>query len=147
MKVSEDTISNLRKNIESVSTGAKSPEEILAHLDKIGMECYVTKEGDLAIKCWQFIEDFVSEEYAAIIRSNWSSPREGDKVDWLSENLQTIQERYPGQWIAVGDNEIVASAPTLPELLILIGDLDKPLVTFIPTEPIVWTFTYGIQGF
>jgi len=147
VQLCEDTICDLRKTIESVSTGAKCPEEILAHLDKIGLECYVTEKGDLAVKCWQIIEGFVSEEYAGIIRSSRSSPMEGDKMDWLSKNLQTIQEKYAGQWIAVGDNEIIASAPALPELLILIGDIDRPLVTFIPTEPIVWTFTYGIQGF
>ncbi len=147
MQLCEDTIGDFRKTIESVSTCAESPQEILAHLDKIGMECYETQKGDLTVKCWRFIEDFVSDEYAAIIRSYRSSPMEGDKMDWLSKNLQTIQEKYAGQWIAVGDNEIIASAPALPELLILIGDIDRPLVTFIPTEPIVWTFTYGIQGF
>jgi len=142
-----DTIGDLRKTIESVSTWDKSPEEILEHLDKIGLKCYVTEKGDLLVKCWQIIEGFVSEEYAAIIRTGRSSPMEGDKMDWLSKNLQTIKEKYAGQWIAIGDNEIVASSPVLPELLTLIGDIDRPLVTFIPAEPIVWTFTYGIQGF
>jgi hypothetical protein len=147
MKLNESIIGDLRKAIESVTTGAKSPEEVMEHLDKIGMECYVTQKGELAVKCWYFIEDFVSEEYAAIIRSKRSSLMEGDKMDWLSKNLQAIQKKYAGQWIGVGDNEIIASAPTLPELLILISDIDKPLVTFIPIEPIVWNFTYGIQGF
>lgn len=142
-----DTVGDVRKIIESVTTCAKSPAEVLAHLDKIGLECYVTEKGDLAIKWWQIIEGFVSEEYAAIIRSSQSSPMEADKMDWLSKNLQTIQEKYAGQWIGVGDNEIIASSPALPELLTLIGDVDKPLITFIPAEPIVWTFTYGIQGF
>jgi len=147
MKSTEDIIGGLRKTIESMSTWAKSPEDVLAHLDKSGIECYVTEKGDLAVKIWHFIEDFVSEEYAAIIRSNRSSPMEGDKMDWLSKNLQSIQEKYAGQWISVGNNEVIASAPTLPELLILIGDVDKPLITFIPTEPTVWTFAYGIKGF
>jgi hypothetical protein len=147
MRRSEDIIGNLREVMESVSTGAQSPETFLSHLDKIEMEWYVTEKGDLAIKCWQFIEGFVSEEYAANIRANQPSPMEGSKMDWLSENLQSIQEKYSGQWIAVGDNEIVASAPTLQDLLTLIRDIDKPLVTFIPVEPIVWTFTYDIQRF
>lgn len=147
MRVNEDIIVDLRKTIETILTGAKSPEEILAHLDKIGIENYVTAKGDLAVKVWQFHEGFVDEEYAAVIHANRSSPAEGDKMDWLSKNLQSIQERYAGQWIGVGDNEIIASAPTLPDLLALIGDTSKPLVTFIPTEPIVWTFTYGIKGF
>jgi len=142
-----DTVGDLRKMIESVTTCAKCPEGVLSHLDKIGLECYVTEKGDLAIKCWQIKEGFVSEEYAGIIRSSKSSPMEADRMDWLSKNLQTIKEEYAGQWIAIGDNEIIASSPSLPELLILIGDVDKPLITFIPAEPIVWTFTYGIQGF
>lgn len=147
MRLNDDIVGSLRKSIESVSTGAKSPEEILEHLDKIGIECYVTEQGGLAVKCWQVIQDFVSEEYAAVIRANRSSPPEQDKMDWLSKNLESIQERYAGQWIGVGDNEIIASASTLPELLTLIGDINKPLITFIPAEPVVWTFTYGIKGF
>jgi hypothetical protein len=144
MKVTEDFVGRLRQTIDVVSTGSYSAEEIMAHLDKIGMESFVTEKGDLAIKCWQIIEGFVSEEQAAVIRSTRSSPAEGSEMDWLSENLQSIQERYAGQWIAVRDNEIVASALTLPELLTLIADIDKPLVTFISTEPVVWEHIYGI---
>lgn len=147
MKVSENVIGNLRKIINSVPTGATSCEEILEHLERIGIEYHVTKTGDLALKYWQLFRGFVSEEHAAVIRANRSSPPEGNRMDWLSENLQLIQERFAGQWIAVGDNEIISSAPTLPDLLALIGDIDKPLVTFMPSEPILWTFTYGIQGF
>ena len=68
-------------------------------------------------------------------------------MDWLSENLPSIQERYAGQWIAIGDNENVISAPTLPELLTQIGDIDEPFITFIATEPPIWTLTYGIKEF
>lgn len=147
MKVTDEFIGKLRKTIGVISTGAYSAEEILEHLDKIGMESFVTERGDLAVKCWRIIEGFVDEEYAAVIRASRSSPTEGSRMDWLSNNLQSIQERFAGQWIAIGDNEIVASAPTLPGLLALIGDIDKPFVTFIPVEPMVWTFTYDIQGF
>jgi hypothetical protein len=147
MRLTEDFIGNLRKSIDSVTTGANSPKGILEHLDKIGMECYVTEKGGLAVKYWQIFPGFVSEEHAAVIRANRSSQAEGSRMDWLSENLQSIQERYAGQWIAIGNNEIVASAPTLPELLTLIDDIDKPFITFIPTEPPIWTFTYGIKRF
>ncbi len=144
MRINEEFIGKLRGTIDVVSTSASSAEEIMAHLDKIGMEPFVTEKGDLVIKCWQIIEGFVSEEHAAVIRANRSSTAEGSEMDWLSENLQSIQEIYAGQWIGIADNEIVASSPTLPELLTLIGDIDKPFVTFIPAEPVVWTFTYGI---
>jgi hypothetical protein len=147
MRVTEDFIGRLRQTIDVVSTGANSAKEILTNLDRIGLESFVTEKGDLAIKSWQIIEGFVSEEHAAIIRANRSFPAEGSKMDWLSENLQSIQERYAGQWIAIGDNENVISAPTLPELLTQIGDIDEPFITFIPTEPPIWTLTYGIKGF
>lgn len=133
--------------MDSVPTDAISIEEILAHFDRIGIEWHVTETGALGIKYWQLFPGVVSKEDAATIRATHPAPAEGSKMDWLSENLQLIQERYAGQWIAVGDNEMVVSAPTLPELLVLIGDIDKPLVTFIHSEPMVWTFTYGIQGF
>jgi hypothetical protein len=144
MTLSKDFIGDFRKVINSVPTAATSYEEILEHLERIGIEYHVTKTGDLGLKCWQLFPGFVSEEHAAVIRATRSSPPEGSRMDWLSENLQLIQERFAGQWIAVGENEIVASALTLPELLTLIGDIDKPLVTFIPAEPAVWAFTYGI---
>lgn len=147
MKVSEDFIGNLKEIINSESTWPTASNEILAHLDRLGIEWHVTETGALGIKYWQILSGFISEEDADVIRANRPSPPEGSKMDWLSENLQSIQERYAGQWIAIGDNENVISAPTLPELLTLIGDIDTPFVTFIPAEPVVWTFTYGIQGF
>jgi len=147
LKVTEEFIGKLSQTFDVVPTSARSPEEILEHLDRIGIEFYGTKTGDLAVKCWKILEGFVLEEYAAVIRSSRSMPMEGDRMDWLSENLQFIQQNYAGQWIAIGDNEIVASAPTLPELLSLIADIDRPFVTFIPAEPVVWTFAYGIQTF
>ncbi|MFZ5451315.1 MAG: DUF5678 domain-containing protein [Thermodesulfobacteriota bacterium] len=147
MRISEEFIGNLRKTIDSVPTGANSPEEILAHLDRIGMECYVTEKCDLGVKYWQIFPGFVSEEHAAVIRAERPSPFEGSRIDWLSDNLQLIQERYAGQWIAIGDNEIVASAFTLPDLLTLISDINNPFVTFIPAEELTWTFVYDIQEF
>jgi hypothetical protein len=145
MRVTEEFIGKLNQTIDVVSTGANSAEEIMAHLDRIRMESFVTEKGDLAIKSWQIIEDFVSEEHAAVIPADRSFPAEGSKMDWLSENLQSIQERYAGQWIAIGDNEIVVSAPTLPELLTQLDEIDQPFITFIPAEPIIWTLTYDTK--
>ncbi|MGD0828654.1 MAG: DUF5678 domain-containing protein [Desulfobaccales bacterium] len=144
MKVSEDFIGSLRTIIESVPTNATSCKEFLADLDRIRMEWNVTKTGALGLKYWRFFPGFVSEEEAAVIRADRPSTKEGSRMDWLSENLQLIQERYADQWIAVGDHEIIASAPTLPELLTLIVDIDKPLVTFISAEPVEWEHAYGI---
>lgn len=147
MKVSEVFIGNLREIIDSVPTGATSSKEILAHFDRIGVEWHVTETGALGLKYWHLLSGFVSKEAAVVIRENRPSTTEGSRTDWLSENLQLIQEKYAGQWIGIGDNEIVASALTLPELLTQIGDIDKPLVTFIPAEPVVWEHVYDIQRF
>ena len=147
MKVRKDFIRNLMKIIDSVPTEATSSKEILVYLDRLGIEWYVTKTGDLGIKYWQILSGFVSEEDAAVIRAECPSTPEGSQMDWLSENLQSIQERYAGQWIAIGNNAIIASALTLPELLTLIEDIDNPFITFIPSEPPIWSFTYGIKGF
>lgn len=126
------------------ASGTKSPKEFLETLDKIGIEWYVTEKGTLMIKYWQIgAEDFVPFEQAAIIRSDRPSPEQGDELDWLSKNLPNVRGRYGGQWIAVYNNEIVAAAPDLPDLIRQIGGFDRPLITFIPAEPVVWTFTYA----
>jgi hypothetical protein len=129
------------------ASGAKSPEsleEFFSALDKIGIEWYVTEKGTLMIKYWQIgAEDFVPSEQVAVIRSDRPSPDQGDELDWLSKNLPNVRGRYGGQWVAVYNNEIIAAAPDLPDLIRQIGGFDRPLITFIPAEPVVWTFTYA----
>ena len=126
------------------TSGTKSPEEFLEALDKIGIEWYVTEKGTLMIKYWQIgAEDFVPSEQAAVIRSDRPSPDQGDELDWLSKNLPNVRGRYGGQWVAVYNNEIIAAAHDLPDLIRQIGGFDRPLITFIPAEPVVWTFTYA----
>ena len=126
------------------TSGTKSPEEFLETLDKIGIEWYVTEKGTLMIKYWQIgAEDSVPSEQAAMICSDRPSPEQGDDLDWLSKNLPNVRGRYGGQWVAVYNDEIVAAAPDLPDLMRQIGGFDRPLITFIPAEPVVWTFTYA----
>jgi len=134
--------------ISSIPTGAKSPEEILETLDRYDIDWYVTDKGTLMIRYWQVgAEEFVSGEQAAIIRSGRPSPGEGNELDWLNKNLQNIREEYGGQWVAIHGSEIVAAAPNLPELMNQTSGLDRPLITFIPEDPIVWTFTYAYEEF
>ena len=126
------------------ASGAKSPQEFLETLDKIGIEWYVTEKGTSMIKYWQIgAEDFVPSEQAAVIRSDRPSPDQGDELDWLSKNLPNVRGRYGGQWVAVYNNEIVVAASDLSDLIRQIGGFDRPLITFIPAEPVVWTFTYA----
>jgi len=126
------------------SSGTKSPEEFLETLDKLRIEWFVTEKGTLMIKYWQIgAEDFVPPEQAAIIRSDRPGPEQAGELDWLSKNLPNVRGQYSGQWVAVYNNEIVAAAPDLSVLIRQIGGFDRPLITFIPTDPVVWTFTYA----
>ncbi len=138
-----EQVEELKVFFTPVSTGAKSPEEILETLGKYGIEWHLTEEGTLMIRYWQVVaEGFVSPEKAAAIRSMASSPGQGNELDWLSKNLQRVREEYGGQWVAVYDDRIVATDRNLSELMNQIGEFERPLITFIPLEPTVWTFTY-----
>lgn len=137
-------LDDLKGLIKSISTSTEAPEEVLESLQGMGIESYVTEEGDLMIRYWQVgAESFFPPEQAAIIRTKRPSPENSDKLDWLSKNLQRIRAEYVGQWIAIINNEVVASASTLPDLMNQITNYGTPFITFIPSEPIVWNFTYA----
>lgn len=143
--IKADESSDELKNIfDSILSGAKSPEETLENLDKFGIDWYVTEEGDLMIRYWQIgAEDFMPPESAAIIRSTGSAPGQSDELDWLSKNLQNIRAQYGGQWVAIHGNEILAASANLPDLMDQIPGVDRPLITQIPADPVVWTSTYA----
>jgi hypothetical protein len=139
-----EKIGDFKNVIESMSIEAQSPTEFLAALGRIGIESYVTEEGHLMIRYWQIgAEDFVPPEQASIIRTSRPLPDQGDNMDWLSKNLQTIRQEYGGKWVAVYNERIVASSSTLPDLMNQIEEYDRPLITLIPAEPVIWTFTYA----
>jgi hypothetical protein len=148
MKLSATTfekIGDFKSVIESMSIEAQSPTELLSALDRIGIESYVTEEGHLMIRYWQIgAEDFVPPEQASIIRTSRHLTDQGDNMDWLSKNLQTIRQEYGGKWVAVYNERIVASSSTLPDLMNQIEEYDRPLITLIPAEPVIWTFTYAL---
>jgi hypothetical protein len=128
-----------------MSIKAQPSTELLSALDRIGIESYVTEEGRLMIKSWQIgVEDFVSPEQGSIIRTSRHLPDQGDNMDWLSKNLQTICQEYGGKWIAIYNERIVASSSTLPDLINQIKEYDRPLITLIPAEPVKWTFAYAL---
>lgn len=140
-----EKIGDFKNVIESMSIEAQSPTEFLAALDRIGIESYVTEEGHLMIRYWQIgAEDFVPPEQASIIRTSRPLPDQGDNMDWLSKNLQTIRQEYGGKWVAVYNERIVASSSTLPDLMNQIEEYDRPLITLIPAGPVIWTFTYAL---
>ncbi|MCX5885969.1 MAG: DUF5678 domain-containing protein [Proteobacteria bacterium] len=140
-----EEIGDLKSVIESISIEAQSPTELLSALDRLGIESYVTEEGHLMIRYWQIgAEDFVPPEQASIIRTSRHLPDQGDNMDWLSKNLHTIRREYSGKWVAVYNERIVAAASNLPDLMNQIAEYGRPLITFIPIEPVVWTFTYAL---
>jgi len=130
--------------ISATLTGVESPEEVLSQLEKMGIEWHVTEQGTLMIKYWQVgAENFVSPEHAACIRIKGETCEPRAELDWVSANLDQLRQQYRGQWIAVYNCDVVASATDLPQLMLQIKEYDKPFATFIPAEPIIWTFTYA----
>jgi hypothetical protein len=130
MTINISNTQNPQGIISSVSIGSISPEDVLDLLGKGGIEYYITVEGDLMFKYWQIYENFVPKEQAAILRTGQPVPEQVDRLEWLSNNLDNIRRDHSGHWIAILNNEVVASAVTLP-------------------ESVVWdfTFAYGIQKF
>ncbi len=135
---------NANSILKSELTSSMSPEEVIESLKRVGVDSHVTEKGDLMIRYWRIgAENFVSPEKAAIIRFGQSSSDKGDMIEWLSNNLQNIRKEHGGQWIAINKDEIIASSLNLSELMSQITGYDKPLVTFIPAEPVIWNFIYA----
>jgi len=137
------------EKILSTASG-KSPEETLEALDRYGMQWHVSEGGDLLLRSWQVVaKGFVSPEQAAEIRIGREMPEELDHLEWLSSNLEELRRLYAGQWIAIAHGEVVASAPTLPELVEAaetVG-IERPFVTFITEQDITWNMAYDNQIF
>lgn len=142
--VVQETVGTPKVFVLSTISGSKTPEETLQSLDKYGIERFVSEEGKLMIKSWTVAaDDFVTPEQAAIIRSNTPSSECRDDLDWLSKNLESVREEFGNRWIAIYENRVVGSATKLPELMSQVEKFDKPLITFIPSEPTTWISTYA----
>ncbi len=135
--------------IESIGTSSLSPEEILERLDSYGIEWYLTEAGDLMIKYWQVgAEDFLPAEHVGTIRQGQTVPREASALEWLSRHLSDLRAQYVGQWVAIVENQVVAAAANLPDLLQRVRDsgIENPFITEIPAGPIIWTTVYARQS-
>lgn len=141
--------SSLKKEIvESIATGSRSPEEILAGLDEYDIPWHITEEGDLMIRYWQIVaEDFVPREHVARIRQNRTAPPEADALEWVSMHMEQLKARYGGQWVGIAENSVIASSLTLPRLMEALrqAGIDGAFITQIPAESIVWRTAYGKQ--
>lgn len=144
-----ETVSEeLPREIATLIAGAKSKEQVLHMLDKAGLDWHVSTEGDLYVKFWKVVaEDFVPREQVGLIRERMSSScPEVNELEWISQNLAYLRTRYAGKWIGVCNGNVVGSAESLPELMEMIGDYEKPFVTQVPDEQIIWEFAYGFKN-
>ena len=61
--------------------------------------------------------------------------------------MDTLRQRYAGQWVAISQDQVIVSSMHLPDLLTQLAGHQQPFITFIPSEPTIWTFTYAHKGF
>lgn len=136
------------QSVPRASKGTGTPEEVVDELTRTGTDWMVSSEGDLLIKTWQIVaEGFVPKEQVGIIRQRMtSSITQKDEIEWLSKNLNYLRGVFAGKWIAIYENRVVASAINLPDLMIMVKDIDKPFLTQIPDGPLVWNFAYGFKN-
>jgi len=136
--------SSTKNIIVSASSGTKSPKEVIKDLDKLNIKWTITEVGDLWIKSWQIAaKGYVTPEQAAIIRLKQQPRKQIDEIEWLSRNLESVRLSYANQWVAIYEKRIVAAATDLPNLMNQVSQFDKPFITFIPADEIVWEFAYG----
>jgi Family of unknown function (DUF5678) len=55
---------------------------------------------------------------------------------WIDQNREMLLARYPDQWIAVQDNQVIASDPEFEGLLAKLPDPSRTCVEFMTPEPI-----------
>ncbi len=134
---------------ESAVTGSSPQKEMLKHLDKMGIDWHITEEGTLWYRIWQVgAENFAPVEQIAELRQGRNVPNEVDAMEWVSRNLSKLKERYSGKWIAVVNGEVVAASADMSDLMeqVHAKKIEKPFVTQISKEPIVWTTAYANQA-
>ncbi len=115
-------------------------------LDEWNTGQYVTEMGALMIRSWQVGADgFVDSQKAREIRSTRPLDNNSVELGWLSKNLEKLHGQYGNKWIAIHDEKVIGDGHTVSELMQKIEGADRPFITFIPSEPIVWTFAYGSE--
>lgn len=98
---------------------------------------------------WQdTVETPITAEIVAEIPISELEPEPVDDLDWLTANMQELVQQYAGQWVAIAQGQVVASALTVPELeeAIETTGIERPLVTFISEQEPNWNMAYGSQG-
>jgi len=91
-------------------------------------------------------QDMLQPKYSEVATREHQAQGDVDPLDWIAENLDELIERYPDTWIAVSQGEVVASSRDPADLKAQIdaSGIERPLITEIPSEPIVWDTAYAI---
>jgi len=55
---------------------------------------------------------------------------------WIEENLEELLGKYPEQWIAVKNGQVIASAPDFESLLSMVSDPAHTCIGFISKGPL-----------
>ena len=119
----------------------------MEQLELAGVDSYVTAEGRLLVKAWQLAaEFFVPPESVSQIMEDRAEGMETDALEWVSRNLGHLTQEYPGRWIAVADDRVLCASQDLVHLMEQLREVEveRPFVTQIPAEPIIWDTAYGV---
>jgi len=98
---------------------------------------------------WQeTVETPIIPEKVAKIPTGELEPEPVDDLDWLLSNISELRDQYAGQWVAIAQGQVVASASSVPKLKeeIETTGIERPLVTFISEQEPNWNMAYGSQG-
>jgi hypothetical protein len=104
------------------------------------VEWFVASGGDLRVRSWQLAAPEPDD-----LRTRHEPAAGTDHLEWLSEHLDDLEREYAGSWVAILDGAVVASAPTLPELLDASRDFDRPFITEVVPPPATLKMTFGQQ--
>lgn len=138
----------IEKLIESVATSSSTKEEILKQISTYGIEWHLTEQGDLWMKSWRLsAEDFVPAEHVMRLREVGKMHGEANTLEWVSKHLSELRREYPGKWIAVVDDQVADASDSLLALMQQLHDknIERPFITEIPAQPVVWTTTYAYK--
>ena len=107
---------------ESGETGTvelQAKVEVLEELNALGIPWHVTSGGTLWTATWQATTPgFVSAgEVAGLPVSPYPAPRQVSAMEWVSQHLDELHQRYAGRYVAVLGNTVVADSERLPVLL------------------------------
>ena len=97
-----------------------------AEMMKAGAYDYIEKKGDAYDRLLKSIREGLEDR---------ARPKPDVNALWVSDNLAALLDKYPGKYIAVLDQEVVAEAPTQQELRKRLDDefpKQNPTIISIP---------------